>query len=103
MPTPEYTLRAQAAYERRNIESKRFYCTDCDHPFSSSYDLRRHLTSTKHVPREREPVTYRCDICNYITHRHSNIVKHYDSRRHMAKLPQHSIEPTTAPEIVLSS
>lgn len=76
----------------KNINAKKFYCSDCDKVFKDSFDLKNHLTKTKkhnlHLYKN-----YKCDTCNFST----KIKKAYNNHLQCKKHIRLSIPP---PDII---
>ncbi|KAI7316966.1 hypothetical protein KC315_g10582 [Hortaea werneckii] len=70
--------RTRAAVRKRDLNSNKHYCHDCDESFSTAYHLKRHLGSRTHkdkvngVSRVR-----RCDECGLVFARPSHGVTHF--------------------------
>ena len=66
----------------KNINAKKFYCSDCDKVFKDSFDLKNHLAKTKkHNPEKY--IIYKCECCNFKSRFKPVYKKHLESRKHI--------------------
>ena len=65
----------------RDIELKKYHCSDCNKSFRDITTLDNHLAGLKHNPRATK--FYICVCCNYTTKLHGNLRIHHKSKKHI--------------------
>lgn len=80
---PELDRIAERAREAKYVEEQRYYCDDCEIPFTRPQLLETHLQSAKHARKLNEAsYQYRCKLCKIPLSAKDKYKRHLKSDRH---------------------
>ena len=74
-------LQKHYALRQSDIESKKYYCLECNKAFRDKYSLDKHLNGLKHHPERK--ISYHCASCNYTTKFKHCLTQHLHTKKHI--------------------